>query len=131
MIIVQNLPIGNYYMGGHVGTPGAYALGPSRVTLKQAVIAARGLDQLAIPERTDIIRRVGPFKEVYVRVNLNKIFEGAEPDIFLKPDDVVTVGTNGFAPFLAAIRGAFRFTYGFGFLYDRNFAAEENNKTGT
>ena len=37
------------------------------------------------------------------------------------------VGTNMFAPFIAAVRGAFRFTYGFGFLYDRNFASEENN----
>jgi polysaccharide biosynthesis/export protein len=38
------------------------------------------------------------------------------------------VGTNALAPFLAAIRGSFRFTYGFGFLYDRNFAAAENNR---
>ena len=32
------------------------------------------------------------------------------------------VGTNALAPFVAALRGAFRITYGFGFLYDRNFA---------
>jgi polysaccharide biosynthesis/export protein len=94
------------------------------------VIAARMLDQLAVPERTDIIRRVGPNKEVYVRVNLAKIFEGTEPDIFIKPNDQVVVGTNALAPFLSALRGAFRFTYGFGFLYDRNFAAEENNRIG-
>jgi polysaccharide biosynthesis/export protein len=31
------------------------------------------------------------------------------------------VGTNAMASFLAAARGAFRVTYGFGFLYDRNF----------
>ena len=32
------------------------------------------------------------------------------------------VGTNAIAPFLATLRSAFRFTYGAGFLYDRNFA---------
>jgi protein involved in polysaccharide export with SLBB domain len=128
IIIIQPLPVGTYYMGGHVGQPGAYSLTQSRVTLKQAVISARMLDQLAIPERTDIIRRIGKDKEVYVRVNLAKIFEGTAPDFYLKADDQVIVGTNMLAPFIAAIRGAFRLTYGFGFLYDRNFAAEQNNK---
>jgi len=42
--------------------------------------------------------------------------------MYLKPDDVIEVGTNAVAPFLAAIRGGFRMTYGFGFLYDRNYA---------
>jgi protein involved in polysaccharide export with SLBB domain len=130
IIVIQPLPVGNYYVGGHVGQPGAYSLTQSRVTLKQAIISARMLDQLAIPERTDIIRRIGKDQEVFVRVNLAKIFEGEMPDFYLKPDDQVLVGTNMVAPFLAAIRGAFRFTYGFGFLYDRNFAAEQNNKIG-
>lgn len=126
MIIVQNLPIGEYYVGGHVGSPGAYTLSQRRITLKQAIIAARMLDQLAIPERTDIIRRLPGNKEVFVRVNLAAIFDGSAPDIYLKPDDQVLVGTNGLAPFIAAVRGAFRLTYGFGFLYDRNFAQGEN-----
>ncbi|CAA9440219.1 MAG: hypothetical protein AVDCRST_MAG64-4134, partial [uncultured Phycisphaerae bacterium] len=73
---------------------------------------------------------LGPDREVFVRVNLAKIFEGEAPDIYLKPDDQVLVGTNMLAPFIAAVRGAFRFTYGFGFLYDRNFAAEENQNFG-
>ena len=73
------------------------------------------------PARTEIVRKVGPNHEVFVRVNLDRIFSGDDPDIFLKPDDLINVGTTGWAPFVAAIRGAFRFTYGFGFLYDRNF----------
>ena len=39
----------------------------------------------------------------------------------------MNVGTNALAPFLAAIRNGFRVTYGFGFLYDKNFA--DNNRT--
>ena len=50
------------------------------------------------------------------------IFSGQQPDVYLKPDDKIMVGTNALAPFIAAARGAFRLTYGLGFLYDRNFA---------
>jgi polysaccharide biosynthesis/export protein len=128
VIIVPLLPQGEYFMGGHVARPGAYQITGNPITLKQAVIAASMLDQLAIPERTDVIRELGPGREVFVRVNLAKIFAGQQSDIYLKPGDQVMVGTNALAPFLAAIRGSFRFTYGFGFLYDRNFAAAENNR---
>ena len=40
---------------------------------------------------------------------------------------MVRVGTNAFAPFVSAFRNAFRITYGFGFLYDRNYAPDNNN----
>ena len=126
IIIVQQLPVGEYYMGSHVARPGVYTLSGRRVTLKQAVISAGGFDELAIPQRTDIIRRLKPDREVFVRVDLERIFAGEQPDLYLKPDDQVLVGTNALAPFLAAVRGAFRITYGFGFLYDRNFAYSSN-----
>jgi polysaccharide export outer membrane protein len=112
---------GEFYMAGHVARVGVYSLTGRQITLKQAVISAGMLDEVAIPERTDIIRRIGRDKEVFVRVNLTKVFEGKQPDFFLKPYDVVQVGTNALAPFIAAIRNGFRITYGFGFLYDRNF----------
>ena len=47
---------------------------------------------------------------------------GTQPDVVLKPNDTLNVGTNAIAPFMATIRNAFRLTYGFGFVYDRNFA---------
>jgi 5-formyltetrahydrofolate cyclo-ligase len=47
---------------------------------------------------------------------------GLDPDLFIKPHDQIRVGTHAIAPFLAAIRNSFRMTYGFGFVYDRNFA---------
>jgi polysaccharide export outer membrane protein len=122
MIIVPYPQVGEYYMGGHVQRPGVYSLTGRQITLKQAVISASMLDQVAIPQRTDIIRRIGKDREIFARVDLSKIFDGSAPDLFLKPDDIVQVGTNFFAPFLAAVRGGFRMTYGFGFLYDRNYA---------
>jgi protein involved in polysaccharide export with SLBB domain len=117
---------GTYYMGGHVTRPGAYTLNGQRVTLKQAIIAASMLDPLAIPQRTDVVRRLGPDREVWVRVDLAKLFAGTQPDVFIRPDDQVLVGTNAIAPYLAALRNAFRVTYGAGFIYDRNFAYDKN-----
>jgi protein involved in polysaccharide export with SLBB domain len=120
--------IGFYYMNGHVSGTGAYAFQGQKVTLTNAIAAARGLDGLAIPQRTDIIRKIGPNQKMYYRVDLARIYAGKSPDIYLKPDDQVLVGTNFLAPFLAAIRGGFRMTYGFGFLYDRNYAYDTNNQ---
>lgn len=121
-IYVQPPEQGFYFMGGHVARPGAFTLSGQRVTLMNAIVGASMLDGLAIPQRTDIIRRVNPDHQVFVRVDLSKVFNGEEPDIYLKPGDTVIVGTNAIAPFLAAIRGGFRTSYGFGFLYDRNYA---------
>lgn len=127
MIFVPTPQVGEYYMGGHVLRPGAYSTTGRRITLKQALIAAGGLDQVAIPARTELVRRIGADQEVFVRVDLERIAAGLEPDLFLKPNDQIRVGTNAGAPFLAAFRNAFRITYGFGFLYDRNYGSRDNN----
>jgi protein involved in polysaccharide export with SLBB domain len=126
-IIVPQPQIGEYYMGGHVARPGVFSLTARNITLKQAVVSAGMLDQVAIPQRTQIIRRLPGNREVFARVDLERIFAGEHPDIYLKPDDQILVGTNIMAPFIAAIRNGFRITYGFGFLYDRNYASDENN----
>jgi hypothetical protein len=126
MIIVPDPVYGEYYMGGHVQRTGVYSLQARKITLKQAVIAAGMLDQLAVPWRTSVTRRIGD-EEITVSVNLTKIFEGKEPDFYLKPYDQVMVGTDFWAPFLASARNGFRITYGFGFLYDRNYAPNEND----
>jgi polysaccharide export outer membrane protein len=129
LVFVPSGQIGEYYMGGHIARVGVYSLSQRDVTLKQAVISAGMLDQVAMPYRTEIVRRLpGQDKEVHARVDLQKIFAGQEPDVYLKPDDEVLVGTNAFAPFIAAVRNGFRITYGFGFLYDRNYL--ENNSNG-
>jgi len=87
-------------------------------------VAAGGLNSTAIPERTEIIRMVGPDRQAIVRLNLRAIAEGTQPDLVLKPDDQINVGTNFWAFPLAVIRQGFRFSYGFGFILDRNFGTE-------
>ena len=109
-------------MGGQIARRGTYVLpGDSRLTLKQAVTAAGGLGGLAVPERVDLTRRISDHTEATVRLNFRAIADGVEPDIYLKPDDQINVGTSILMPLVAVLRNSFRMTYGFGFLLDRNF----------
>lgn len=125
IIRVPNQQTGVVFAGGHIARAGTYNLPlDSKMTLKQLVISAGGLAPVAIPERVDLIRRVGRNQEATVRLNLRAIFEGVQPDIYLKPDDTINVGTNIFASFLAVIRNSFRGSYGFGFILDRNFGQD-------
>jgi hypothetical protein len=127
VIRVQPMPVGFYYVYGHVARPGVFTLAGQKVTIKQAIGGAGMFDELAIPQRAQIVRRIRPDHEVSVRIDLAKIFNMEQPDLYLKPDDQIMVGTNAIAPFLAALRGGFRMTYGFGFLFDRNFAYSNIN----
>ena len=127
LVFVPQPTTGEYYIGGNVLAPGAYSLTARKITLSQALVAARGFNEVAWPSRTELVRRLPGNKQIMLRIDLDKIFAGQEPDMFLKPDDRVNVGTNAIAPFLGAIRNGFRMTYGFGFLYDRNYAPDNNN----
>lgn len=114
---------GFFYVSGPGSLRGGSFVLPSvgRMTLKQAIASSGGLGAIAIPERVDLIRRIGRDREGVVRLNLRAIYEGTQPDIFLKPEDHVVIGTNWWATPLAVTRNGFRVSYGFGFLLDRNF----------
>ncbi len=114
--------IGNVYVEGQISRPGTYGLpGDGDLTLMNLVAAAGGLAPLAVPERVDLIRRIPGRGAAWVRVNLRAIYSAEQPDILLKPNDHIIVGTNFFALPAQVIRSGFRTTYGFGFLLDRNF----------
>jgi protein involved in polysaccharide export with SLBB domain len=114
--------VGVVYIDGLISRPGVYNLPTSgKLTLSRLVAAAGGLGELAIPQRVDLVRRIGSDKEACIRVNLAAIRNRSEPDIFLRPDDHINIGTNFWATPLAVIRNGFRMTYGFGFLVDRNW----------
>ena len=122
MLYCDTGDVGVVYIDGLIARPGVYNLPTSgKLTLSRLVAAAGGLGELAIPQRVDLVRRIGTDKEACVRVNLAAIRNRSEPDIFLRPDDHINIGTNFWATPLAVIRNGFRMTYGFGFLVDRNW----------
>jgi protein involved in polysaccharide export with SLBB domain len=112
---------GEYYMMGQINRPGSYSLAGRRLTLKTAVAAAGNLSALAWPSRCTVYRRLGDREEM-IQVNVDRIFAGQDPDFYIKRDDLIVFGTHPASLFLAIMRSAFRLTYGFGFVYDRNFA---------
>ncbi len=114
--------IGEFYITGNVNRVGTIPLTGRPMTLKQAIAAAGGLGPLAWPKRCEIVRRIDRKKEEIVMVDLDKIYSGEQPDFFIKPNDLINVGTDATSRWRAVLRNAFRATYGFGFVYDRNFA---------
>lgn len=124
IIRVPSVPTGLVYLAGEVNRPGPINLPlTGELTLLRAINAAGGLSQTAIPERVDLLRRVGD-RQAWVRVNLRAIAEGTHPDIIMKSEDYVNVGTNFFAFPLAVFKNGLRASYGFGFVLDRNFQGD-------
>jgi len=119
---VPTLEVGEFYVMGEVLRPGVYSLTGRQITLKMAMAAAGNMNALAWPENSVLIRRIDGRQEQAIPLDMEAIFHGQDPDIFLKPNDVIAVGTDVRSSFLAVMRNAFRLTYGFGFIYDRNFS---------
>lgn len=122
IIMVPPLEMGEFYVMGEVQRPGVYSLAGRRVTVKMAIAAAGNLGPISNPKNAILIRRIGDNQEQVFPIDIEAIFRGEENDVFLKPDDVIAVGQSCLSPFLIVLRNAFRLTYGFGFIWDRNFA---------
>jgi len=122
--------IGEFWVMGNVNAQGAVPITGRPLTLKMAIASAGGLGPLAAPQKVEVVRRIGKnnaglLQEETVLVDLGKISKGIQPDFFIKPFDLINVGTTGTSRWMAVLRNAFRATYGFGFIYDRNFATED------
>jgi len=120
--------IGEFAIMGNVNRSGYVNITGRPMTLKMAIAAAGGLGPLAWPKRCEVIRRIGDNKEEIVMVDLDKIASGEQPDFFIKPNDLINVGTHTTSRWRAILRNAFRATYGFGFVYDRNFGDADFGK---
>lgn len=114
--------IGEFCIMGNVNRAGFVGLTGRPMTLKMAIAAAGGLGPLAYPKTCEVVRRLGDDREQIVMVDLDKIASGEQPDFFIKPNDLINVGTHPTSRWRAALRNAFRAAYGFAFVYDRNFA---------
>ncbi len=124
VISVPDPNAGFVYVMGEISRPGAYTIpGEQELTLYRLVASAGGLSGLAWPERVDLVRQLSDSEQAIVRLDLRAIANGTEPDIYLKQNDIINIGGSGAALPLAVFRNGLRMTYGFGFVVDRNFAA--------
>ena len=122
-IYIKAPPLGNMYVRGEVARPGVYTYPNTghKITLTQFIISAGDLGPIAVPEKVSLTRRIGDNVQATVTLNYAAILQQTEPDIFIKPNDIISIGTSWGATPMAIIRNGFRATYGFGFLLDRNF----------
>jgi polysaccharide export outer membrane protein len=114
--------MGEFCIMGNVNAQGFINMTGRPMTLKMAIAAAGGLGPLAWPKKCEVVRRIAKNREEIVMVDLDKIAAGEQPDFFIKPNDLINVGTHPSSNWRYILRNSFRATYGFGFLYDRNFA---------
>lgn len=126
VIYVDGPEQGLVYIEGEIVRPGVYQM-PTQggtLTLSRLVASAGGLGGLAEPTRVDLTRKVGPYREATIRLDLAAIRQRTEPDVVIRADDHIIIGTSFMATPMAVIRNGFRATYGFGFLLDRNFGGD-------
>ncbi len=121
-IYVEPPELGNLYIRGEITRPGVFSYPNTgeKITLSEFITSAGDLGPIAVPERVSLTRRIGNMQAT-VTLNYAAILQRTEPDIFLKPNDHISIGTSWGATPMAIIRNGFRATYGFGFLLDRNF----------
>jgi protein involved in polysaccharide export with SLBB domain len=114
--------MGDFYMAGEVARPGVYSLTGRKITLLQAIAAAGGLTAVAVPWRTEVVRRISETEEEIIYADLSLVARGEVPDFYVQPEDIIRVGTDQGAIYNAVNRNAYRATYGVGAVYDTNFA---------
>jgi hypothetical protein len=87
---------GEYYIDGHVPRVGVYSLTGRKISVKQAIVAAGGIEPGFTRARITIIRRDAKDKDHVVmdQVPLDDIFSGKHDDVFLRPNDIVRVAAD-------------------------------------
>jgi protein involved in polysaccharide export with SLBB domain/beta-lactamase regulating signal transducer with metallopeptidase domain len=92
--IMVSPPItGEYYMSGQVPRVGVYSLTARKISVKQAIAAAGGLEKGLDDAYIAITRRIGADREDYPAWNLRfgDLLSGKAADVYLQPNDVIRV----------------------------------------
>jgi len=80
------------FVGGLVNSPHPQSYPPGvEVTLLQAIAAAGGLRTDVTPREATLIRRLPNGKDVHVKINLDRVICGRDPNITLQPGDILWV----------------------------------------
>jgi beta-lactamase regulating signal transducer with metallopeptidase domain len=86
--------VGEYYMGGQVKRDGVYSLTHRKITLKEAITAAGGVDGDPTAAHLDLIRRTNGGDVFFRGISVADLFDGKIADVFLLPYDEIMVLAN-------------------------------------
>jgi hypothetical protein len=92
MIVVPAPITGEYHIDGHVRRAGVYAISGHRVTLRQAIASAGGLEKGISDPDIGIIRRINDNQKNVIKVRYSELMSGKVEDPSLAPNDIVFVG---------------------------------------
>jgi protein involved in polysaccharide export with SLBB domain len=95
-VIVRSFANLKVYVGGEVAAPGPISL-IGRLTALGAVLQAGGFKGTAKTDSVILIRNEGDGRPRLEKLNLKAVYSKGEPDIVLKPFDVVYVPMSGIA----------------------------------
>ena len=92
MITVEAAKPNMVFVGGLVNGPSPQSYAPGvRITALQALAAAGGLRTDVLPREATLIRRMPTGEDVQVKLDLNRIMTGADPNIELAGGDIFWV----------------------------------------
>ena len=92
IITAQAATPNTIFVGGLVKAPRPQTYPPGvRITVLQAIAAAAGLRTDVLPREATLIRRMPNGKDVHVKLDLNRIATGKDPNIALAPGDILWV----------------------------------------
>ncbi len=85
--------VGEFCITGNVVHSGYFSMTGRVMTLKQAIAAAGGFKSLPGPKYCEVVRRIAPMREVTEMIDLEAVLRGERPDVIIKPNDLINVGT--------------------------------------
>lgn len=92
IITVSSAPLNTVYIGGLVNRPSPLVLPPGvRLTALQALAGASGLRTDVTPSEGTLIRRMPDGRDVHVKLDLDRMTRGEEPNIMLAAGDILWV----------------------------------------
>ncbi len=89
--VPDKMPLGEYYVGGHIKRPGVYSTTGRHISIRQALIASGGTDDDG--KYANVFRRNAEGKtENVLSVEIGDVFTpGSQHNVYLEPDDTLMV----------------------------------------
>lgn len=92
VVIVQAAQPNAVFLGGLVNAPHVQVNPPgTQMTVLQAIASAGGLRTDIIPTEMTLIRRTPEGKDIHVKLDIDRIQKGKDPNITLAPGDILWV----------------------------------------